>query len=89
MTLLSGTVKHQDGSAAAGATVEVHNARGDVVDQVRTTDEGAFTYYLNPGRWTLKTYDARGHRGNQEVAISEGDATMRVDLEIKVGGRHD
>jgi hypothetical protein len=82
VTKVFGTVRLAGGGSAADATVEVHNASGDVVDQIRTTGDGAFTYYLSPGKWTFKTYDTRGHRGSEEVVLTEDDATVGVDLEI-------
>lgn len=81
--MVSGTVKHEDGSTASGATVEVHNSTGDVVDQIRTTDAGFFTYYLSAGKWVFKMYDGEGRRGGKEVALDEVDGSFRVDLEIR------
>jgi hypothetical protein len=83
MRRVVGTVRHGDGSVAVDVTVEVHNSNGDVLDQIRTTDEGLFTYYLTSGHWTFETYDGGGHRGTKEVILDEDDATFRVDLEIK------
>jgi hypothetical protein len=82
MTKVVGLVRHQDGTVPASATVEVHNSVGDVVDQIRVTDEGSFIYYLSPGKWTFMTYDGRGHRGNHEVALDEEDGTISIHLAI-------
>jgi hypothetical protein len=83
MTKVEGIVKYEDGRLATEATVEVHNSTGDIVDQLRTADGGAFTYYLCPGPWNFFTYDGEGHRGNARVTLAEGDAAVRVDVEIK------
>lgn len=83
MTRVEGIVKCEDGRLATEGTVEVHNSTGDVVDQLRIADGGAFTYYLSPGLWTFFTYDGEGHRGNARVTLAEGDASVHVDVEIK------
>lgn len=82
MTKVVGLVRHRDGSVPSGATVEVHNSVGDVVDQIRLTEDGSFIYYLCPGKWTFMTYDGGGHRGNQEVALDEEDASISIHLAI-------
>jgi hypothetical protein len=82
VTKVTGTVKLTNGSAVVGATVEVHNSTGDTVDQIRTTGDGTFTYYLSPGEWTFKTYDTMGHRGTEGVILNDGDATVSVTVKI-------
>jgi hypothetical protein len=52
------------------------------VDQIRTTGDGTFTYYLSPGQWTFKTYDTMGHRGTEGVTLNDGDATVNVTVKI-------
>jgi hypothetical protein len=82
VTKVTGTVKHEKGGPVAGATVEVHNSAGDIVDQVRTADDGTFTYHLSLGNWVFKTYDGDSHRGERTVTLKESDATISVDLVI-------
>ena len=69
-----------DGAAAPSAVVEVHNATGDVVDQVQVDSDGRFTYHLAPGSWSLVAWDAHGHRGRREVILVDEDESIDVPL---------
>jgi hypothetical protein len=71
-TTLKGTVT-VSGRPAHAATVELHNAAGDVIDQIAVDDEGGFTYHLVEGRWLLAVYDPFGHRGTASVEMQTGD----------------
>jgi hypothetical protein len=82
MTKVLGFVRVRSFGAARAATIEVHNSVGDVVDQVRTNDEGGFTYYLTPGTWAFRAWDAWGHRGSGEITLSDDEDTANLDLEI-------
>jgi hypothetical protein len=82
MTEVLGHVHVKSFGAARGATVEVHNATGDVVDQVVADDDGGFTYYLTPGRWAFRAWDRWGHRGDGELILTDSDAEVRLDLQI-------
>lgn len=87
MTSVSGRVTVHGDKAAVTATVELHNSAGDVVDQVQVDDNGSYRYHLAAGHWTLKVWDAHGHRGNQELDIADGeDKTLNIDLEEPAGG---
>lgn len=79
MPKLSGRISAH-GEAATSAVVEVHNASGDVVDQVQVDGEGRYTYHLSEGQWTLNVWDAYGHRGRTEVTIGADDASADVEL---------
>ena len=80
MSILSGTVKVHGGEPA-NAVVEVLNARGDVLDQVRVDQEGSYRYHLGAGMWTLRAWDAHGHRGRAEVQLGETDMSFDLDLD--------
>ncbi len=87
MTTLKGKVTVHGSHAATTAVVELHNATGDVVDQVQVDSEGAYTYHLSPGTWTLNIWDAHGHRGHAEIELAEGeDKVANIDLEEPEGG---
>ena len=80
MTSLSGKVTVH-GGPAQGAVVELHNATGDVVDQVQVDDEGRYRYHLAEGRWRLKLWDSKGHRGSSEVSLGK-DEDKTLDIEL-------
>jgi hypothetical protein len=82
MTKVLGSVRVRSFGAARSATIEVHNSTGDVVDQVRTNDDGGFIYYLSPGTWAFRVWDAWGHRGRGEITLTEEDEATKLDLEI-------
>lgn len=88
MTSLSGRVTvHKGEKSALTATVELHNSAGDVVDQVQVDDDAAYRYHLAAGHWSLKVWDAHGHRGRAEIDLEEGeDKTLDIDLEEPEGG---
>ena len=87
MTKLSGTVTVHGDAPAASAVVEVHNATGDVVDQVQVDGSGRYVYHLAPGTWTLNVWDNHGHRARVEVTLEDGDdKTFDVQLEEPEGG---
>jgi Carboxypeptidase regulatory-like domain len=69
------------GGAADSATVEIHNATGDVIDQVRVDDAGFYRYHLSSGQWTLRVWDAHGHAGKAEVTLADNEEKV-VDIEL-------
>lgn len=81
MTKLVGQVTIEGGEPAIGATVELHNASGDVLDQVVVDDGGHFAYHLAPGTWHVRAWDNRGHRGAADVVLDEGDE-LELGLEL-------
>jgi hypothetical protein len=85
MTTLSGKVTLDGTTPALSAVVEVHNATGDVVDQVQVDGEGRYRYHLSEGRWVLKLWDAEGHRGSSEVNLGKEDKTLDVTLSEQEG----
>ena len=54
MPTLSGRITLHGSKPARTATVELHNASGDVVDQVQTDDDGRFTFHLVAGVWSAR-----------------------------------
>lgn len=87
MTRLVGRITVHGDKPATSAVVELHNATGDVVDQVQVDDDGRYTYHLAPGSWTINVWDAHGHRGKATAQIEDGsDTTLDLDLEEPEGG---
>jgi carboxypeptidase family protein len=88
MTTLSGRITVQGGMPATDAVVELHNATGDVMDQVRVNDDGRYRFYVGPGIWSLTIWDPYGHRGVGEANVLEGDdETLDIDLKEPRGQR--
>lgn len=86
-TRLSGDITVHGGKPATTAVVELHNADGDVVDQVRVDDNGFYRYYVSPGKWSLKVWDGHGHSAHAEVTIAEGEQKVfDLDLDEPAGG---
>ena len=86
MSKLSGRITVHGDKPAKGATVELHNSAGDVIDQIQVDDDGRYTYHLKPGDWSMRVWDAHGHRGRATVQLSQDDKTLDVDLDEPEGG---
>lgn len=87
MTTLSGRITVHGDKPATTAVVEIHNSQGDVVDQIAVDEEGRYRYHLSPSTWSLRVWDAHGHRGEVEVTLTEGqDEVLDLDLEEPEGG---
>ena len=81
---LQGQVKvHEE--PALTAVVEISNSQGDIVDQVQVDAAGRYTYHLSSGDWSLRVWDAHGHRGDATVTV-DGDTTLNFDLHEPEGG---
>ena len=60
----------------AGAYVQLRDAGGDFVGEVRADDDGLFTFYAVPGRWTVVCLTP-GRRREQHVELHGGDLDIR------------
>ncbi len=78
---LTGTVTVHGGEPAKSAVVEVLNPSGDVLDQVQVDHGGRYLYHLRSGLWTLRVWDAHGHRGRAEVQLGDTDKVFDLDLD--------
>jgi hypothetical protein len=81
-TTLSGTVTLPTGEPADTATVEVHNASGDTLDQIVCDGKGRFRYHLSPGEWRLFVWDAKGGRAELSVTLQKDEETA-VEIEMR------
>ena len=86
MPKLTGRITVHGDHPATTAVVEVHNSTGDVVDQVQVDADGRYTYHLSANTWTLNVWDAHGHRGKQEITLTEDDQNVDLDLHEPEGG---
>ncbi|MBA2274884.1 MAG: DUF1416 domain-containing protein [Actinobacteria bacterium] len=80
MSLLKGTITIH-GEPAKSAVVEVLNPSGDVLDQVQVDEGGHYLYHLGSGMWTLRVWDAHGHRGRAEVQLGNEDKVFDLALD--------
>jgi hypothetical protein len=80
---LWGTVTLRGAGPARFAVVELHNADGDILDQVQVDERGRYVYHVPPGRWGLRVWDAAGHRASEVVAIDGGEEKV-VDLDLRI-----
>ncbi|MGH2755965.1 MAG: carboxypeptidase-like regulatory domain-containing protein [Actinomycetota bacterium] len=87
-TKLAGRITvHGGEKPATTAVVELHNATGDIVDQVRVDDDGRYVYHLAPGTWSLTVWDSHGHRGSGDAILGDGEEkTLDIDLQEPEGG---
>ena len=84
---LTGHVTVHDGKAATTAVVELHNAGGDVVDQVQVDDNGFYRYHVSPAKWSIRVWDGHGHSAEAETTVSEGEQkVLDVALSEPPGG---
>ena len=60
-----------------GAFVQLRDAGGDFVGEVRADDHGHFTLYAIPGRWRVICLTPGG-RGEQEVDVGVDDVEIRM-----------
>ena len=81
MTTLSGRVTLPGNEPARNAVVELHNATGDVVDQVQVDDDGVYRYHVSAADWRLRAWDAQGHAARAEASVAEGE-DKRLDIEL-------
>jgi hypothetical protein len=85
MTTLSGRVTLPDNQPARTAVVELHNATGDVVDQVQVDDNGVYRYHVSAADWRVRAWDAHGHAARAETTVAEGE-DKKLDIELTTEG---
>lgn len=77
MPLLTGTVRLADSEPATTAVVELHNARGDIVDQSVVDDHGRFRFHVSPAAWSVVGWDPHGHRWRGDASVT-GDVAVEL-----------
>jgi Protein of unknown function (DUF1416) len=73
VTRLSGTI--DDG---AGAFVQLRNADGDFVGEVRADARGRFVFHAIPGHWLLVCLTPGPRRRQKEIDLGVDDIDVRV-----------
>jgi hypothetical protein len=79
--MLRGAVTRGSGNVAPDATVEIHNAAGDVVDQVQVDAQGRFEFHVTPGSWGLRAWDPHGRRARSPAEVAEREVEVELRLE--------
>ena len=74
MPRLLGTVEQ-----GGGAFVQLRDADGDFVGEVRADDEGHFTLYAIPGHWRIICLTPGG-RQEQEIDLGAADLDIRISI---------
>lgn len=72
MPKVIGTIDH-----GAGAFVQLRDAEGDFVGEVRADDHGHFTFHAIPGHWRVICLTPSGRR-EQEIDLGPDDVDIRV-----------
>ena len=72
MPRLTGTI--EEGS---GAFVQLRDAGGDFVGEVRADSQGRFTLYAVPGHWTVICLTP-GRRREKDVDMDRSDVDIRI-----------
>ena len=62
----------------AGAFVQLRDAGGDFVGEVRADEEGDFVFYAIPGHWHVVCLIPGGLRFEQDFDIGPDDIDLRV-----------
>lgn len=62
----------------AGAFVQLRDAGGDFVGEVRADDEGRFTFHAVPGDWTIICLTP-ARRRERRIDLGSEDLVIEVD----------
>lgn len=96
---VSGTVNYTDGTAAAGATVEILYDDGVSKETVTADDNGNYTFtYAEVGTYTVRATDDNGHTATTRVSVKRmnvfdvfvaGDTALTLKTGYTVSGTVD
>lgn len=79
-TTLEGTITRH-GAPLPRAYVQLRDPAGEFTGERRTVEDGAYLFYLEPGRWSVVVFAAGGARAERHVEIPAGEAA-RLDIEL-------
>lgn len=80
-------VRRSDGRPAVGAMVSVPRSTTPVPELALLTDaDGAVTFHLPRGRYTVEAFTEDGGRGSADMAVESG-GPMTLELQVEGGGR--
>ena len=93
---IEGVVTNSDGTASAGATVEIYYEDGTLKESVVTDENGAYAFtYAEVGKYTIKAYSASGNSASTSVAVKRmnvfnvfisGDTAITLKAGYNVSG---
>lgn len=73
MPRLTGTIDE-----GAGSFVQLRDAEGDFVGEVRADDEGRFVFYAIPGHWRVICLTPGKSRRQREIDLGPEDLDVRL-----------
>ena len=76
---IAGTITKQ-GEPVGGAYVRLIGPSGDFVSEQYTKDDGAFTFHVAPGSWTIEAKAANASDGRTVADVSDGISVIALDL---------
>ncbi|MCA1834284.1 MAG: DUF1416 domain-containing protein [Actinomycetota bacterium] len=76
---IAGTVT-KEGRPLGGAYVRLIGPSGDFVSEQYTKDDGAFTFHVAPGAWTIEAKAANSAEGRTVAEVSDGINVVALDL---------
>lgn len=79
MPAITGTVQKK-GSPLGGAYVRLVGPSGEFVAERYTQDDGAFSFHVTDGTWTLEVRAAGAETRKEAVAVTGSDASLALDL---------
>ena len=79
MPAISGTVSRQ-GKPLGGAYVRLVGPSGEFVAEEYTQDDGAFSFHVGDGTWTLEVRAANTQTATKPVNVGAIDAAVHVDV---------
>ena len=82
MARLTGVVARSN-APAQGAYVQLRNLGGDFQAEIRTGEDGKYTFHPVPGQWRLVWFAPQTAITERVVEVAEDDDDMVVDLTLE------
>jgi Protein of unknown function (DUF1416) len=83
--ILTGRVTLNGSLPAQHAVVELHNSRGDVMDQMQVDRSGIYAFHLIPGTWSVRAWDNQGRRALAKIKLGDRDTVFDINLTEREG----
>lgn len=80
-------IRRSDGQPAVGAIVSIPRSTAPVPELALLADaEGAVTFHLSNGRYTVEAYTEDGGRGSADITVDNGEP-ITLEVQVEGGGR--